>query len=315
MIQKNYFLDAFSKKVSQKILAVAFLAFNTVMAADAYGQPQYADELKVSGQCTLCHTSQEGGRDTVKPAAFQAWQKGGVIPGLRDYLKNLAGNAKPVLLPVDTQWNVQVGEVPLTIPLIVKDKEADNFAMELTNTANPLAPKGYRFSKKYSIPSTNRPAINFIWKPKAAQKNKNYKATFRAKETTASGATQLSNTVNTSIFVWPARPASAKNVISQFNIDSAKWAAKKLTMAGRLVFKKTAATAAKAAALRSLRLNIKSNNGVVVGLPVLLKPSASGAWISTFTLTATQVPCLVKAKYEKLMAARTVKSAPATCKK
>lgn len=282
---------------------------------NAYAQGIFADQLGVSGQCLLCHTSEEGGLDTVKPAALKAWQNGGVIPGLQNFLKPPAKNTTPVLHPIDNQWNVQVGEVPLTIPLIVTDKEADNFVMQLANAATPLSPKGYSFSNTYTVASRNLPAINFKWKPTAAQKNKNYLVTFQAKETTATGTIQLSNKVSANIFVWAARPVSPKNVVEQFIVDNAKWVAGKLTMTGRLVFKKSVTSATKATALKSLRLNIKSNSGVTVGLPAVLTPNATGAWTSSFALTTTQVPCLVKAEYEKLNAARATKTAPLTCKK
>ncbi len=285
------------------------------MMGDALAQEEWAIQLKVFPKCTNCHTSQPGNGDTVKPAAKAAYDNGGVIPGLQNFLKNSAGNAKPVLLPIDNQWNVQVGEVPLTIPLIVKDKEADSFIMQLTNAASATAPKGYSFSKPYTVASSNLPAIDFKWKPVTAQKNKNYPVTFQAKETTSTGTTQVSNTVKANIFVWAARPVSAKYVIEQFIVSSAKWSANKLAVTGRVVFKKTASTAARAAALKTLRLNIKSNLGIVVA-SVLLKPNATGAWASTFALTGTKVPCLVKAEYEKLNAARVVNSAPtATCVK
>jgi hypothetical protein len=164
------------------------------------------------------------------------------------------------------------------------------------------------------VPKINLPAIDFMWKPTSAQKNKNYTVNFRAKETTPATANQFSNTVKANIFVWPPRAQSAKNVVSQFIVGNAKWGANKLTMTGRVVFKKTASITARATALRSLRLNLKSNRGVAAGTPVLLKPNAAtGAWTATFALTRTKVPCLVKAEYEKLNAARTVTSAPAAC--
>jgi hypothetical protein len=279
------------------------------MMSDAVAEEAWARQLKVFPTCTGCHTTQVGAsKSNAKAAVRTAYKSGGVIPDLQSFLKLSA----PVLLPIDNQWNVQVGEVPLVIPLSVKDKEADAFVMQLTNAVSPLASKGYTFSKPYTVASSHLPAIDLNWKPSAAQKNKNYTAILQAKET--AGGKQLSNIVTTNIFVWAARAASPKNVVEQFSVDTAKWAANKLTLTGRIVFKKSAIAAAKATALKTLQLNIKSNAGTVVGKPVLLKPApTTGAWTSSFALTVTQVPCLVKAEYEKLNAARTVKPAPATC--
>lgn len=309
MIKKPFFSIAFTKHTYCKSASAAILtAASIAMMSDAVAQSQWAVQLKVSPTCTGCHTNQSGTGSNAKPAAKAAYKSGGVIPGLQNFLKLSA----PVLLPVDNQWNVQVGEVPLALPLSVKDKEADAFIMQLTNATSPLAPKGYTFSKPYTVASSHLPAIDLNWKPTAAQKNKNYTAILQAKET--AGGKQLSNTVTTNIFVWAARAASPKNVVEQFSVDTAKWAANKLTMTGRIIFKKSATAAAKATALKTLQLNIKSNAGTVVGKPVVLKPAVmTGAWTSSFALTGTQVPCLVKAEYEKLNAARTVKPAPATC--
>jgi hypothetical protein len=286
------------------------------MTPDAVAQEDWAIQLGEYPKCTNCHTSQPGEKSTVKPAAKQAYRDGDVIPGLRDYLKSLASNTKPTLLAIDNQWNAQIGEAPLTIPLLVKDKESDSFTMQLSNAANAKAPKGYSFSSLYTVAGINLPAINFVWKPTAAQKNKNYPVIFQAKETTSTGSTQLSNTVSATIFVWAARPVSTKYVIEQFVISNAKWATNKLTVSGLIKFKKSSTAATRAAALKTLRLNIKSNAGTVVGMPLLLSPKAgTGAWTSTLALTATQVPCLIKAEYEKLTTARAVKPAPASCLK
>jgi hypothetical protein len=309
MIQQHLFSKSFNKQAYRKAVSTVLTVISLGIMSNVSAKEQWAIELGVFPVCTGCHTSQDAAKDNAKLEARQAYRNGGVIPGLQDFLA-ASSNAKPVLLPIDNQWNAQVGEEQLSIPLIVKDKESDKFVIQ-TN-----APKGYSFSAPYTVASINLPAIDFRWKPTAAQKNKKYTVNFTAIETTSAAATQNSNTVTANIFVWGARAASPKNVVSQFVVDNAKWGANKLTMTGRIAFKKTATAAAKAAALKALWLNIKSYTGVVAGTPVLLKPNAkTGVWTSTFALTGTKVPCTVKADYEGLNAARTVKTAPVTCLK
>jgi hypothetical protein len=315
MTEKLFFSPVLSKQSSYNLASVALLAITSIgMIPGASAQESWAIELGEYPKCTSCHTSQPGSGDTVKPAAKQAYNNG-ELNGLKEYLKIFNANSKPVLLPINGQWNVQVGEIPLTIPLSVKDKEADNFVMQLSNASQPVAPKGYSFSKPYTLASNQLPTVNFIWKPTTAQKNKNYTASFSANETTATGSKQLSNIVTANIFVWAARPVSAKYIINQFMVDNAKWAANKLTLTGRIAFKPKISAPIKAAALNALRLRLKSNAGAVVGIPMPIKPNTLGVWTSTMPLTAAQVPCLIKAEYEGLTVASTVKPVPSTCLK
>lgn len=106
-------------------------------------------------------------------------------------------------------------------------------------------------------------------------------------------------------------------VVNKFSVSSAKWLANKLTVSGLVIFKKTTTAAAKAAALKTLRLTIKSNAGKSVGTPVPLVVNAkTGAWTKIFALTAVQVPCFVKAEYEGLKTkSLAVKPTSKTCVK
>lgn len=309
---KKYFLylnQKHYKAAALALLATASMSLSNTVAA----QPTFAKALGVFPVCTGCHFTQDGGGDNLKPEAAAAFASGGLRPGLENFLKSLVTDTKPVLHPIDNQWNVQVGEAPLSIPLIVSDKEADKFIMQLSNASKATAPKGYSFSKPYTVSGLNLPAIDFKWAPKPAQKNRNYTAVFVAKETT--GSKLSSNTVTANIFVWPPRTASAKNVISQLNIDSAKWNGKALVINGRIGFKSKVSAVAQKLALKTLRLNLKSNSGVIVGTPLTLRPNAKLAWTNTIVLPATQVPCLLKAEYEGLRTARTVKPVPKGCLK
>lgn len=317
MLETHFFSTAVNKPIYCKIASALMLgAVSMVIMTDAYGKGEFADALGVSGQCTLCHTSPDGGLATLKPAARTAFDEGGIKPGLENFLKSLVTDAKPQILPIDNEWNAQIGELPLSIPLIINDEEKSGFVMELAGVAPSLAPKSFSFSKLYLEATKKRPTIDFKWTPASKQRITKYTVSFRANETIDNGSKQFSNLVKTTIFLWPARPVSSKNVIERFVVSSAKWGANKMTLTGNIVFKKSATTAARTTALKTLRLNLKSNNGVVTGSPVLLTPNVkTGVWTKTFALTGAQVPCLVKAEYEKLMVARTVKSAPATCKK
>lgn len=320
-MQQTVLVTPSNKQNTQRTSTAALLIAATAglfMSTNSSAQETWAIELGESPKCTACHTTQPGNGDSVKPAAQQAYDNGGVIPGLKDYLASLKPptNAKPVILPIDTEWNAQIGETPLSIPLIIKDEKKSGFKMELTSALPTLLANTHSFSSLYLEAAQKRPTIDFKWTPSAKQKATKYTTNFRASEVTSTGATQYSGIVKTSIYLWPARAASAKNVVSQFTVTSAKWVAPKLTLSGRIVFKKTATAAAKTAALKALRLNLKSNAGTTVGSPVALSPNSStGIWASSFTLNAAQVPCLAKAEYEKLIAARTVKLAPSTCKK
>jgi hypothetical protein len=226
-----------------------------------------------------------------------------------------AVDAKPVILPIDTEWNVQIGEVPLSIPLIIDDEEKSGFLIDLTSSSPTLTDKSYGFSKLYLEPIKKRPTIDFKWAPTAKQKLAKYSVTFRANEIADNGIKQFSAPIKTNVYVWPPRPVSSKNVISQFIISKANWVANTLTLNGNISFKKTASPSARTAALKTLKLQVKSNSGVNLGSPITLKPTAKGIWSSKVTLSRTQVPCIIKADYEKLIAARTVSGLVGVCKK
>lgn len=224
-------------------------------------------------------------------------------------------DAIPVILPIDNEWNVQIGEEALSIPLIIDDEEAGGFLMDLTAATPAVVNKSYSFSKLYLEPIRKRPTINFKWTPSAKQKPTKYSLVFRANEIIDDGSKQFSVPIKTNVYVWPARPVSSKNVVSQFIVNKANWATNGLTLSGSINFKKTTTPAARVETLKTLRLQVKSNTGTLLGLPIILKPTAKGAWSSKLTLSRTQVPCIIKADYEKLIAARTVSGLVGMCKK
>jgi hypothetical protein len=295
-------------------LAAILVSATSLLATNAYAKGSFADQLGVSGQCTLCHNSPDGGFETLKPAALQAYQNGGVKPGLENYLKSLQGNAKPVILPIDSEWNVHIGQT-LSIPLTIKDDEDEGFAIQLAKASPTIAAQSYNFAA-FALNTNGQPFTTFKWTPSASQTaNKVYTLSFRATEALSNGTIQVSVPIATKAYLWPKRPLVASHVLQHFKVNSAKWGANKLVLTGNIAFKTSATTAARNTALANLRLKLKSFGNAAVGVPIKLTVNSAGNWSSTVSLTGVQVPCIVKAEYEQLIAARTVKSVPATCKK
>lgn len=293
--------------MNKKLLSAVIWVVTTLGAiTDASARPEYVAPTGAAG-CTDCHVSEFGGPPW-KPGVLGAFAAGG-IAGLAVFIQSLspvAADTKPVLHPINPQWDVTVGEIPLLIPLRVSDAENDTFSVR---GSAPMT--GYSFSAVRIDSQSNLPTIDFEWAPIATQANKNYKLSVYAQETGA-GRTLSSNTVTTNIHVWPARVSATKNV-SQFMMQGAQWRNNKLIITGQVIFKPTVTAANRATALNTLRMSVRSNSGFVIGLPLKLTPNANGKWTKTLTLTGTEVPCLVKLKYEGLNAARTVKLAPPTC--
>lgn len=284
-----------------KIFNIGLLAAFSVISNNVNAFPQFVTPAGASG-CGSCHTSSFGG-DGLKSGVYEAYVRHG-IQGLYDYLHP---DHTPVLSAIDSQWDVTVGEIPLTIPLSVSDQESDSF--DIKPTITPTA-TGITLSTLYTDNKTHLPTKDLKWSPTTAQGNKNYSLSVYALETSVGHSLQ-SNTVTANIHVWPARVSTTKNV-QQFILQSAQWSDNKLTLAGLVVFKPTVTATQRNTYLNTLTMSLRSNAGIIItGSPVKLTPTSTGNWTKTFTLSASQVPCLIKVTYEGLNAARTVKSAPA----
>ena len=295
-----------------KILTTTLLLSSIALSSQGYAQPQYVTPAGAKG-CTDCHFDNFG--SGYKTGVIDAFFKYPTNPmqGLYEFLHPVTNtNTAPVLGAINTQWDVTVGEVGLVIPFSVTDKQGDTFKLVANST--PIT-TGAAFSDLYINSKTNLPSKDFKWTPVAAQANKNYTLTVYAQETSA-GRSLKSNTVSANIRVWPARSSATKNV-QQFVLQNAQWAANKLTLSGLVTFKPSVTATQRTTYLNTLTMALRSNAGaVVLGSPVKLTPTTTGSWTKTFTLTGSQVPCLVKVTYEGLNAARTVSAAPAaTCLK
>lgn len=281
------------------------IVLNLVLSPEILARPEYVAVFGARG-CTDCHNDNYG--NGFKPALLTALQGGSA--GVQAYIDSLKAvvptNTAPVLSPINPQWDVTVGEVPLKIPFQITDKQNDTVAL------HGITPTGITVSPPRIDTVTQLRTIDLKWSPTAIQANKKHPISIYAQETTA-GKSLKSNTVTAKISVWPARTTATKNV-QQFIVQNARWTAGHLTLSGLVIFKPTVTAAQRTASLNTLRLAIRSNNNVAipVGVPTPLKPTATGAWTKTFTLSGTQVPCLVKVVYEGLNSSRTVTAAPAT---
>lgn len=273
------------------------------MATNVSAQSEYVAPTGAQG-CIDCHTSPLGGAG-YKPGVLEAFAGGG-IAGLKAFVQ-ASKDSSPVIHPINSKWDVTVGEVPVLIPLHVSDNENDTFAI------HGSAPTGYSLSKQYIDSASNLPTVDYKWKPTAAQANKIFTVSFFAKET-GTGRTKTSNTVTAKIQVWPPRNSATKNV-SQFALQGAKWQSNKLTLAGQVFFKAGLTAAQRKAAVTSLRMSVMSATGVIISSPLPLTPLPNGNWTKSLTLTGSQVPCTVVLSYEGLKASRPISLAPASCVK
>ncbi|MCF7988709.1 MAG: hypothetical protein K9L60_14250 [Methylovulum sp.] len=294
-----------NKQKSTKSWLIA-LAVSACLPTVASAFPGFVEPTGAQG-CTSCHLDAEG--NGYKPGILEASKSPlGLIEGLKAFLKPaiLVTNTAPVLHPINPKWDVTVGEIPLTIPLQVTDKEDDTF------TLHGSAPTGYTVSNVYTRNSL--PTIDFKWSPTAAQANKVYPIRVYVKET-GTGRSLQSNTISANIQVWPARSTLSKNV-SQFIMQGAQWKNNTLSLSGSLTFKSSLTSAQRTAALASLTMNVTSASGAVISQPVKLAPSSTGSWTKSFILNASSVPCTVKISYEGIKAARYVSLTPLeTCVK
>lgn len=296
--------------MNKKILSVTVLLTGTMsVMTDALAFPEYVVPTGASG-CTSCHLNDEG--EGFKPGILEA-AKGG-LPGLKEFLHPTpikAGDTKPILLPINEHWDVTVESAPLVIPLLVSDAEDDVFKINVSKPTSALPIKGAVLSQERTDLESNLPAIDFKWQPNATQASKTYTVTFTAQEKGV-GRNLLSNSVTTTITVWPKRQKTGRN-ISQFKLQRAQWSNKNLNLTGSVIFKNGLTAAQRNAALKSLDLNMRTNSGLKIGSALNLVVDANGNWKKSVPLKATAVPCIIKLEYEGLNASNSVKLHPKAC--
>jgi hypothetical protein len=297
--------------ISKNLTVAILTTLAASISSNVLAQPQYVIPTGATG-CSSCHLDSFG--TGYKPGVLAAAASPlGKIPGLYLFLHPAppvvtGSDSKPVIHPVNAQWDVTVGEAALFIPLRVSDAEDDNFIIQGT------VPLGTTVATLTADVQSDLPMASLSWLPTATQANKTYTMTVNAKETGA-GRTLVSDTITTNVRVWPARTSATRNV-GQFMLRQAQWSNHQLSLAGKLLFKPTVSIAQQAVSLATLRMNVRTEAGMTVGVPVALTPDVAGNWTTVLTLTDAQVPCAVRLDYEGLNAARTVKLAPAaTCVK
>jgi hypothetical protein len=311
---KNGISNQKDLKMNKKLIFSAMYAIATLSTAtNVLAQPQYVAATGASG-CADCHLNSfgQGYKPEVITIATTAASYADKMARLTTFVKSLTAavvDTAPVLHPINTKWNITVGEVPLAIPFVVSDAENDTFAI------HGSVATGMTVSAITTDPVSQLPTFNLKWTPTAVQAGKSYPVSVYVKET-GTGRVLLSKTVKTNVTVWPARANAATAKVSQNNVQLAQWQNNVLKIAGQITFKSTATAAQRATALATLRMTVKSKSGMVIGLPLVLKPNATGNWSKLLTLTASQVPCTVVVDYEGLKAERGVSLAPvATCLK
>ena len=297
--------------MNQKLRAIFLIGVAAIIfrAADVAAYEEFVAATGASG-CAACHLDNDG--NGYRTGVRTAYETGG-IDGLIAFLNP---DTKPQIRTINSKWDITVGEAALVIPLRVSDAEHDTFSMKGS------LPLGAKFSKVYTDTVTQLPTVNFIWSPTADQaddggnndvdNSKLYKLSFTAKEN-APGRTLSSNTVSTTIQVWPVRTSATKQV-SKFQLQTAKWENSKLILKGQVFFKSWVTAEQRKAALANLTMRVESIKGAFVINPVKLSPQANGSWQKTLTLpTSVYVPCTVWVNYEGLNAARTVNQAKEIC--
>jgi hypothetical protein len=299
--------------MNKKILSIAVLIAGIVsVMREAGARPEFVIPTGATG-CKSCHLDDFGGG--FKQGILEASVGG--IPGLKAFLHPTpvkSGDTKPVLHPINEQWDITVGEVPLVIPLIISDAEDDVVAINMSKPTDSLATKGAVLSPEYTDTQSNLPVIDFKWQPTAAQANQTYTVNFTAQEK-SEGRKLLSNSVTATIHVWPARKTTTKH-IKQFKVQRVQWLNNKLSLEGIVVFKDMLTAGQRATSLKTLTVKMRTNSGFSVGSLSPLTVDAKGNWQKTVPFKANAVPCTVKLNYEGLNATSAVKLAPvATCLK
>jgi hypothetical protein len=304
--------------MNQKLLISSLFAMTTLVTApNAFARPEYVAPTGAAG-CSDCHLNSLGSgyKNEVITIATTAISYTDKMNKLTAFIQSLnapvvTADTAPVLSRISKQWNITVGEVPLSIPFTVKDAEKDTFDVRGSIQS------GVTVTSITTDPVKLLPTFTLNWVPTAAQAGKNYPISVYVRET-AAGRTLVSKTVKTNVKVWPARANAAFAKVSQFDLSKSKFSKLKnrLQLGGHLEFKPTATLADRSAVLATVAMNVQSQLGAVVSTPLKLSLNAKGNWSKVLNLTATQVPCTVVVEFEGLKAQNKVTGASAkTCRK
>ena len=296
-----------TNKLFFKSSLIPFLLVNVLPHVCA--MPQYMAPTGAT-RCDQCHLDNFG--SGYRPGVLEASASPlGKFPGLIAFLNPkppvpLGANTPPILHPIDSQWHITVDDAQLNIPLRISDAEDDNVVIK----------GSVPFGASVSVPTTDvqshLPLAFLTWKPTAAQAGKSYTLTLAANEI-GIGRNLVSNTLNATVTVWPARTNALKNV-SQLIIQRAQWSDEQLLLAGKVLFNSNVTAAQRSTLLASLKVNLTSKNGLIIESPQTLNADSHGNWTKSIVLNASQVPCVAKINYNGLIVTRTVKLAPvATC--
>ncbi|MEY4768296.1 MAG: hypothetical protein RL637_935, partial [Pseudomonadota bacterium] len=151
---------------------------------NSWAKPEYVVPTGAK-TCDQCHLDNFG--SGYKSGVLQAAASPlGKMAGLTAYIKSLStpvtpiitgANTKPVIHPVNAEWNVTVGESTLLIPIRVSDAEDDNVILQGS------VPLGAVASAFKPDTQTNLPMTYLRWTPTASQAGKIYNVSVTVKET------------------------------------------------------------------------------------------------------------------------------------
>ncbi|MCF8006801.1 MAG: hypothetical protein K9K84_05275 [Methylovulum sp.] len=297
----------------QKIFTTLFsILFCVFFNAPGYCYPQFQTYTNAS-DCTSCHQDNYGhGFKTGVLAEFE--DKG--LAGLKDFvnanlqqavifnntvtLPNTVSlpNTPPEIRPINSKWDVTVGEAPLIIPFTINDTEQNQVVL------HGSAPTGASFSKVYIDKVTQLPTINFIWSPTPEQAKKQFALNVFAEEIDASPALR-SSSIKTVIQVWAARNSATKN-IKRFSLFSAEVINNTLKLSGNIQFQANLSNAQRSTLLKKLSMSVKTSKDKLISPSLKLTINAKGDWFKSISLAKTTPPCIVKLEYEYLKSARPV---------
>ena len=241
--------------------------------------------------------------------ALSAEQKAPALAAIQNIINPAptSPDTNPVLSSPSNSWDITVGEGALVIPYTVADAEGDGFTINGT---------GLSASAISLDEATGLQNFSLSWTPSAVHAGQTYPINVYARENQrAIGRFLTSNTLKSTIKVWPARANAANAQVGQFALYTAQWSKNTLTLSGKVGFKANVTAEQQASALATLPLNLSSAKGKALGLAPSLLADTLGGWTTSLTLNARQVPCMVTVNYEGLKAQRPVVGAPKTCVK
>jgi len=281
------------------------------MTAKVSANPQIAGKYGTA-DCTLCHTSMDGGQNNLRPGVEAAYDKDKKnLTALRQLLEggSPTTNTKPTLSLIGAEWDAEVGQM-LTIPLSVSDNEQDSFAIV------GKYPNG-SFSPEYTA-DNSLPTVDYQFTPTAAQANKVFKVKFQAKETDTVKK-YASNAIQAKIRVWPAGDRD-QAFVSKWIVAKTKWQNGSVSLSGKVVLNKLMNAEEKNAFLgrNDLVVDISQGTdglGAVISAAQPLSFDNKGNWSLANLPLAEPFACSLTVEFEGKKASRKIAGAPKTCLK